>query len=99
MNDVSGKCFLQNYTHNLKTVGLNSALEINDYNKFDALMGGFFFVPSDKRVKGSVQCTRRLLTSTAAKVLLFATLRWFNFYSHDLSCCRYGRKNNSQTRR
>ena len=52
MDDVSGKCFLQNYTHNLKTVGLNSALEINDYNKLDALMGRFFLCPVTNELKG-----------------------------------------------
>ena len=52
MTDIAGKGFLQNYTHNLKAVGLNSALEINDYNKLDALMGRFFLCPVTNELKG-----------------------------------------------
>ena len=60
-------------------MGLNPARETNGYNDLDAPVGGSFFMPSDNRVTESMQCTRRLRTLTAAKVLLFAALRWFNF--------------------
>ena len=48
MTDIAGKGFLQVYTHNLKVVGSNPTPATNKINYLAALMGGFFFVRSQK---------------------------------------------------
>ena len=48
MTDIAGKGFLQNYTHNLKVVGLNPTPATNEINVLASLMGGFFVITANK---------------------------------------------------